>query len=1199
MTCSLSSFHFAPILSFYFRRLVEVDILEGEAPRKISYKGIFTSASDYLRKATDGRVYFHRVVIVVPPMWDTRACGRVLPVGSFTSRSSYNDATIRIGTEHPVFGYLPWTQQSRGCGLGGDFISVGYHYILQFNETENSISGPGIEQEHSYGYGPAYSTTPTGFDAVPTERAFVHEWAKYRYGIFEEIGFTNDPIYPVNYTENNERKPTACSNSPLRGNWSGGCDESWNNERPNNRSATCKFTPASGYSHDNDRITSSIMSFPQLRNVRFFCDDTTHNRKAPTKQNFLCEGKSTAEVIYGHPDFRQLGFRDPSLSVPTPEFIVKQITQPRFVLLVEETGNMNLRDVWKFLKLAVRKFIKYDLPTGSQIGLITVSTNDVRVLANMTSLQSNTLRRALADKLPNYPNVDAGGNIALRRGIFAAVDVLKRNQQRAAGSVIILVSQGTVSNVDLEASLDLLRQEEVTLAGIEYPSLGDGKISILSDGTNGPHFVIRETGVGPTTHMSTYVQLINALMMIQKFFTEDVAASWPTMIHQAEYKGDSRAYIESNFSFEATAAQSPAEFFIYTSNPNDPKINSVELTSPNGAKFTTQLSDLHDINVIKIDAVINEPGVWRYRIERLADSHQSHFVQVVTKSTSEDLSVQLYTNVPTDRVANLSATPLILYVEVKRQNSPVIDADVEALIVTGNKKWTVRLLDNGNGDPDVTRGDGVYSRYFIVPSGVTATALEISSRIVVNPYRAKFIVVDQDPAVSKSLNPPLAQPCCGSFIAPADPKQQYKIVPFGERSSNSVTLKISDIPPIGFYPPGRIGDLTLGSMDPSNLMAELRWTAPGEDFDQGVVASYQVFYTVDKVNENWALLMEFTADLEAGVQDNVTITLPSHGSYKVSMRGVDFYSKTGKMSNILKLSIYLPPKELDHTNNPNALGTGSGNSLSSTGSTMAPSTDDFSKYELLIIIICGVIFIILLGGLIVVLLYCRKVGSSQRKSSKKNPGDTKISAITDSKSPIHWSASELLGEHEKTQRHSLYGGSVSPGSGSDPSKGHPGRHHGASPPHDLNILPGSEYVATSSRSRSSPDSYDDPDSPTPVPVSVRNRADYAICIDRDARNSDSRNSYGHPHYQTPQNNGGLMTGGGVHHPHFNGYVNAAAMNVVNPVNGRFSTVMNSSTSSNSPLPPPPHNASHLMHYDPEIQGSMSSVNSKKRNITMV
>jgi hypothetical protein len=35
--------------------------------------------------------------------------------------------------------------------------------------------------------------------------------------------------------------------------------------------------------------------------------------------------------------------REPNVPVPPPEFIVKQITTPRFVLLVEETGNMNLR----------------------------------------------------------------------------------------------------------------------------------------------------------------------------------------------------------------------------------------------------------------------------------------------------------------------------------------------------------------------------------------------------------------------------------------------------------------------------------------------------------------------------------------------------------------------------------------------------------------------------------------------------------------------------------------------------------------------------------------------------------------------------------------------------------------------------------------------------------------------------------------
>lgn len=90
---------------------------------------------------------------------------------------------------------------------------------------------------------------------------------------------------------------------------SSGCDESYWSYF-NQLNATCTFIPSSSSSsYENDRITSSIMSFPQLKNVRLFCDQTNHNSKAPTKQNFLCDGKSTSEVIYAHPDFRNLAFR--------------------------------------------------------------------------------------------------------------------------------------------------------------------------------------------------------------------------------------------------------------------------------------------------------------------------------------------------------------------------------------------------------------------------------------------------------------------------------------------------------------------------------------------------------------------------------------------------------------------------------------------------------------------------------------------------------------------------------------------------------------------------------------------------------------------------------------------------------------------------------------------------------------------------
>lgn len=94
-------------------------------------------------------------------------------------------------------------------------------------------------------------------------------------------------------------------------------------------------------------------------------------------------------------------------------------------------------------------------------------------------------------------------------------------------------------------------------------------------------------------------------------------------------------------------------------------------------------------------------GIWRYRIERLGDSHQSHFVQVVTSTmasnAADEFSVRLFSNVEETRAVNLSQMPLILYADVKRGMSPVLEADVEATIFAGTQKWSVRLFDSGNG----------------------------------------------------------------------------------------------------------------------------------------------------------------------------------------------------------------------------------------------------------------------------------------------------------------------------------------------------------------------------------------------------------------------------------------------------------------------------------------------------------------------
>ena len=56
-------------------------------------------------------------------------------------------------------------------------------------------------------------------------RNFVHEWAKYRYGVFEEYGYPGDEKFPMFYTKSQftsqgivtEVVPNYCVDEPLKG----------------------------------------------------------------------------------------------------------------------------------------------------------------------------------------------------------------------------------------------------------------------------------------------------------------------------------------------------------------------------------------------------------------------------------------------------------------------------------------------------------------------------------------------------------------------------------------------------------------------------------------------------------------------------------------------------------------------------------------------------------------------------------------------------------------------------------------------------------------------------------------------------------------------------------------------------------------------------------------------------------------------
>ncbi|CAG0886062.1 unnamed protein product [Cyprideis torosa] len=343
---------------------------------------LFRNASSALYQATGNRLYFKRISLLIPDWWDLAQCGLTHSQISSVPRIDSGNADFLVQTRTPGVGDRPWTLQVKGCGRSGERTYIPVTFL-------QSVSSNGDENE-------------------ARARLLVREWAKLRYGIFDEGGFVDDPLYPAFYKEYIEEdlatpgrqadpeRPTTCSDHPIVG----------NKVCPGGR---CQFYPVS---EENQNVTASLMALPILDSARVFCNQSTHNRLAPTKHNLLCDGRSTWEVIQSHPDLNGL-FPSPTASVP--ESLDFHIVVPRTHQLLFVLDSFTHRDIGHLL---------HNTPPDS---------SDLVLIGRPTPLSDPLVTRILEKKirtheillpvvvggfpLPREPrDVDFTGNISLIAG---------------------------------------------------------------------------------------------------------------------------------------------------------------------------------------------------------------------------------------------------------------------------------------------------------------------------------------------------------------------------------------------------------------------------------------------------------------------------------------------------------------------------------------------------------------------------------------------------------------------------------------------------------------------------------------------------------------------------------------------------------------------------------------------------------------
>ncbi|XP_075216970.1 calcium-activated chloride channel regulator 1-like isoform X2 [Lycorma delicatula] len=925
------------------------------------------SGSKSIYESLEGRASLGSVIVLLPSHWPD-SC---VPTPGLVPQPAQGEVPdLRIGTTHPVYFDTVWTQQSRGCGEPGDFIYLSEKLLRQPLDLGRSIA---------------------------------KEWAKYRYGVFDEVGFAGDLVYPSCYysdlTENIQ--VNGCSDKSIHN--TGACESG----QPIN--VTMAINP---------EATSSLMFASESEHVTKFCDKATHDRFSPTKHNSLCGTKSVMEVIRNHKDFVASDFErrvksskrithvtlkkfEISLSVSdnsvpintTPIITYKREMLTRYVVVIEDTKDMLVRESWSFLRLAIRKWAVHDLPPNTEVGIVSANEGSATRIHGLSSLQGPEARDLVASNIPYTPG-DSRAPACLACGLNQAFQMLEERaaMRGPASSVIVIVAPGTLDrSQELIELTEKLYNAKIRIATITYPGqLRSQPLDWLAESTGGVAYTVTENRYNMAlSFLSTYFRLTNVFWnLIGKYYQGDIS-DLRLEIHRRELLDDGRTSVTGNFVLEEWLGE-PAQFTVLTHNVENPLIRGISLTSPSHQVYSTRSDSLLSLKLLSLPAKINETGTWTYTIERFPGSPQPHYVQVMATpwtKTAPIVRARLWTS----RTLN----PLVLYTEVKRGDYPVLGARVQVTVTrpgtngSSVHKEKFELIDTGSGDPDLMKGDGIYSRYFspaVGGPGVYTFEVTVSD----NGNTAYSWKYDVSQLSSKPLD--TAPNCCGSYV-PAPSVEPLS--PF-QRVLPPVTITFTSEHIASAMNVGRVGDLKV-EVFPGELKARLSWSAP--DMGGSSVARYELKYatSIGEILDNfdsastWSHGTPFP--LSPGSETTFTLELTKNPSLLdqtlyIAIRGFKDLSPDavpGPISNWVRVLIPSPPPPPPPSSTYPYIPTDFGSWPTQEESVIPKITEKIEfNLDLILPLIIGVILLA-----ICLAVYCYFCVIRRRKPEKTQPNSSK------------------------------------------------------------------------------------------------------------------------------------------------------------------------------------------------------------------
>ena len=539
-------------------------------------------------------------------------------------------------------------------------------------------------------------------------KLLVKEWAKFRYGVFEEHGFANDPLYPNFYKVEDKFLPTGTTNSPVRGIWL-------------HRNGTEGCNPASGscYFHaegENDEITCSLGYLPHLASVKSWCKPSElQGPLPPTKHNVLCAARPAIDVIRSNSDFQSLSATPRLQRSLVPTFHIVRDPAPKYVLLIETSSAM--ANNWKWVRKAVQNLLRYELPDNTNVAIVTFNS-EARVESKLASLASDSARARVADTIPDSSNKLGETEVGcVFCGVQLAVEQVLAG--REAGGHIVVVSSGdsdALAQGRESAISALLGNFEIRLSSIllSASSTEQDKFSELAQVSGGVSAVVDRF----SPMLLVYSSLVERLREAIAVDSRDAANTAHTLLHRF-ITSDSEDHRNGSFLVDADLGRD-TEFGIYVEDDEEHKIKSVmfqDADMKTYGPYTTMSSFYDSVNLKTINYNVGEEPpfddptrrgtVWKYMIDWYPSNDTRDNVVLVRSKPSVVaskglLSLTAWTNKERRDMVDHSK-PLAVFAKLTQGESPVIEAvinvEVTVKLINGSivKMPKMVLIDNGFG----------------------------------------------------------------------------------------------------------------------------------------------------------------------------------------------------------------------------------------------------------------------------------------------------------------------------------------------------------------------------------------------------------------------------------------------------------------------------------------------------------------------